>query len=73
MEARVVEQPLVVGEPDEGLDRTAQARVGEGQAQAVEQGIEAEGGEEQQARGQEADTRSASPAGTRSPRVARVS
>ncbi len=53
MEAVVLEEPRVVGEADPLLARAAEPRVGEGQAQPLEQGIEAVAREEQEARGQE--------------------
>ena len=49
MEARVLEELFVVGEADECVLGAPQPRVGEGQAQAVEQRVEAEGDEEDEA------------------------
>jgi hypothetical protein len=58
VEARVLEELLIVGEPHEGVLRATEPSVGEGEAETVEEGIEAEGdeesepGKEKQVRGQ---------------------
>jgi hypothetical protein len=46
VEAGVVEELLIVGEAHESVLGAAETRVGEGEAKAVEQWVEAEGGEE---------------------------
>ena len=56
LEPAVLEQLLVVGEADEGVLRAPQARVGEGEPQSVEQRIEAERDEQEEA-GQEEQPR----------------
>jgi hypothetical protein len=48
MEAAVVEKLLIVGEAHEGVLGAAEARVGEGEAEAVKQRVEAEGGKERE-------------------------
>jgi len=57
VETRVLEELFVVGEADEGILGPPEARVGEGQAQAVEQRIEAKRREEDEA-GEEEEIRS---------------
>jgi hypothetical protein len=49
VEAAVLEELFVVGETDEGVLRAPEAGVGEGQAQAVQQRVEAERDEEEKA------------------------
>jgi hypothetical protein len=48
VEAGVVEELLIVGEADEGVLGAAETRVGEGEAEAVEERVEAEGREERE-------------------------
>jgi len=61
VEAGVVEKLLIVGEADEGVLGAAETRVGEGEAEAVEQRVEAEGGKEGEP-GEEEEIRSESAA-----------
>ena len=53
MEAGVVEEPLVVGQADPGDGAPAEPGVGEAEPEPVEERIDAEGGEEEQAGRQE--------------------
>ena len=71
LESAVVEQLLVVGEADEGVLGAPQARVGEGEPQSVEQRIEAERDEEEDA-GQEEEVRRQRPVRGDSPRAGRA-
>jgi hypothetical protein len=48
VKARVLEELSVVGEPDEGVLRSAESCIGEGQAQAVEERVQAKGDEERE-------------------------
>src|SRR5207245_10663424 len=53
VEARVTGQARVVREPEELIARAPEPRVGEGQAQAFQQRVDAEGREQQQTRREE--------------------
>ena len=48
MEARVLEELLIIREADEGVLGAAEARVGEGKTEAIQQRVEAEGREEEE-------------------------
>src|SRR5216683_119002 len=61
MEARVLEEPLVVGKPDEGVLRATEPGIAEGQPQAVEQRVDSKGREQRESRSQKEIRRQRAP------------
>jgi len=69
VEARVLEELLVVAESHEGVLRAAETRIGEGETETVEERIKAEDEEEREA-GKEKQVRGQRPSSDRAPHSA---